>query len=128
MDVRFTFRRHQRLRQQRDFERVFAERCSVGDHLLVLYVARNELVHSRLGIKTGRRLGAAVVRSRVRRRIREAFRTCQHELPKGLDLVCIPRAPAATEAGAADFAHSLQTLIARAARKLPSQSDADSVE
>ena len=55
---RLTFRRQQRLRLQRDFERVFGQRCSVGDgRWLVLYVAANGLGYHRLGLRVGKRFG-----------------------------------------------------------------------
>lgn len=117
MTRRFAFRPRQRLRRQRDFDRVFARRCSAGDRLLVVHVEAGDLEWTRLGIKAGRRVGGAVTRSRVRRRLREAFRLKQHDLPAGLDVVCVVRSPAAA-ASVEDFSRSLETLIARAAAKL----------
>ena len=118
MTRRFAFRRRQRLRRQRDFDRVFARRCSVGDRLLVVHVEAGDLEWTRLGIKTGRRVGGAVTRSRVRRRLREAFRLRQQDLPAGLDVVCVVRGAAAAGASVEDFSRSLETLIARAAARL----------
>lgn len=45
----------------------------------------------RLGLVTSRRVGPAVVRNRVRRRLREVFRRCQDGLPRGCSLVLIAR-------------------------------------
>ena len=90
----------------------------MGDRLLVVYVDTNGLAWTRLGIRAGRRVGGAVTRSRVRRRLREAYRLKQHELPDGLDLVCVARAPEAADATVEQFSQSLETLIARAAAKL----------
>ncbi len=118
MPRRLTFRARQRLHLQRDFARVSARRCSAGDRLLVVYADVNELDWSRLGIKAGKRLGGAVVRNRIKRRVREAFRLRQHELPTGLDLICIPRPGPSAEAGVDDFARSFERLIPQAARKL----------
>ena len=115
---RFTFRPRQRLHLQRDFERVFARGCSVGGRHLVVYVVDNGLEWTRLGIKAGRRIGGAVTRSRVRRRLREAFRLEQHDLPAGLDVVCIVRGPAVADTGVEELGRSLEDLIARAAAKL----------
>jgi ribonuclease P protein component len=115
---RLTFSRRQRLHLQRDFARVSARRCSVSDGLLVVYVDANGLDWSRLGVKVGKRLGSAVVRSRVKRRVREAFRLGQEKLPSGLDIVCIARPGPAAQAGTEDFARSLERLITQARRKL----------
>ncbi len=49
----------------------------------------------RLGVTVSRRVGGAVVRSRVKRRIREWFRRERSRLPQSRDLVVIARPPAA---------------------------------
>ena len=110
------FRRSERLRLRKDFARVFAAKCSQADGALVVYVARNDLEWSRLGLSVSKRVGKAVRRNYVRRRIREAFRTQKNELPKGLDIICVARPKAADVR--CDLAHSLRTLVVRAARGL----------
>jgi ribonuclease P protein component len=55
----------------------------------------------KIGIVTSRRLGGAVVRNRVRRRLREIVRRRQHEMSEGVWLVIIARPPAATAKSAA---------------------------
>jgi ribonuclease P protein component len=49
----------------------------------------------RLGLTVSRRVGHAVVRNRLKRRIREWFLRHRSMLPTGVDLVVIARAPAA---------------------------------
>jgi len=46
---------------------------------------------TRLGITVSRKVGNAVVRNGIKRRVREAFRHVRHDMPAGLDLVAIPR-------------------------------------
>lgn len=118
MGSRLRFRPRQRLHLQRDFSRVSARRCRQGDDLLVVYVDANGLDWSRLGLRVGKRMGGAVVRNRIKRRIREAFRLRQDRLPSGLDIVCIARPGPGADAGTDDFARSLETLIPRARKKL----------
>lgn len=63
-----------------------------------LYVlARDDQAPVRVGFAAGRRIGSAVTRNRVRRRLREAVRRLRHHLPDGVDAVWIGRAPAATQ-------------------------------
>lgn len=64
-------------------------------HFLVLW-RPNGLDHSRLGVTVTRRVAGAVGRNRLKRLVREAFRTAGSSLPPGLDLVVIarPGAPA----------------------------------
>jgi ribonuclease P protein component len=50
---------------------------------------RNNLGHSRLGIAATRKIGSAVIRNRAKRLVRELFR--QSDVPRGLDIVVIPR-------------------------------------
>jgi ribonuclease P protein component len=49
----------------------------------------------RAGFVTSRRLGGAVVRNRVRRRLREIVRQHQHELREGFWIVLVARSDAA---------------------------------
>ena len=78
---------------------------------------RNGLGITRLGLAVGRAAGGAVVRSRLRRVIREAFRLNKGRLPAGLDLLVSPRAGAA-DAGPDALGRSLADLAARVAGKL----------
>ncbi len=110
------FRRRERLRLRVDFARVFAEKCTSSNRQLVVYVAANELGWSRLGRSVGRRVGNAIRRNRVRRWIREAFRTQKSLFPAGLDIVVVAKPQSAENAG--DMFEGLPDLIARAARKL----------
>ena len=84
-----TFPRNRRLRRRKDFDRVMRARCSAADDMLVVCALPNETPQTRLGISVGRRRGKAVVRNRLKRWLREAYRLNQHRLPEGYDLVCI---------------------------------------
>ena len=88
---RHRLRRQQRLRRQRDFDRVFRRGSYAADRTLVVHVVANDLPYSRLGVSVSRRVGGAVTRNRWKRWIREAFRTQQQEFPSGLDIVVRPR-------------------------------------
>jgi len=60
--------------------------------LFWMQVMSNEKPEStRLGIIASRRFGGAVDRNRAKRRIREVFRRNRASLPKGIDLVVLPR-------------------------------------
>ena len=108
--------RNQRLRRRNDFQRVFARRNRAGDQNLLIYARGNDLSHARLGLMVSRRLGRAVTRNRFKRRIREAFRTNQHDLPKDLDFVCIPRP--GTPRTVESYARSLRRLLHLLRRRL----------
>ena len=106
-------KRAQRLRKAADFERVRARRRSWAHPLLVLYVAENELDVTRVGLVVGRRIGKAVTRNRVKRRLREAVRLRYPALASGLDLVLIARPPVAS-ADYAAISLAVDDLVRRA--------------
>ena len=84
---RFSFPKNKRLVSNRQFKAVLAQRRRVSDGLLTLYVAENECGYPRLGVSIGKSHGNAVVRNRLKRLLREAFRQCQERIPSGFDYV-----------------------------------------
>lgn len=111
-----TFPQTHRMKSPAAFDRAYARRKSASDGVLIVYACENGLAHPRLGCSVSKKVGGAVVRNRVKRLFREAFRLDQHLLPPGVDLVLIPR-PGGPPALAAVRA-SLVKLAAQAARKL----------
>ena len=105
-----------RLRTKGEFARVFAADHVASNETLVVHGAANSLPHARLGLSVSGRVGNAVVRNLWKRRIREAFRLLQKELPPGIDLVVRPRKGAACEFQA--ICRSLPQLARRIARQL----------
>ena len=65
---------------------------------------------ARLGVTASRKVGGAVVRNRVKRRIRAAFRGLRGILPPGSDVVVIAR-PAAAALGGRELAATLAELF-----------------
>jgi ribonuclease P protein component len=87
-----------RLKLAREFERVRTEGKTVRGSLLLLgALPLKEEKLFRVGFVTSRRIGGAVVRNRVRRRLRDIVRRNQHELVNGVWLVLVAR-PAAAKA------------------------------
>jgi ribonuclease P protein component len=64
--------------------------------LLIARFVANEDGTIRWGLSTGKRLGGAVVRNRVRRRLREGIRGVQPHIRKGWDIMLIARPESAT--------------------------------
>ncbi len=81
----------------------------------------DEPARSRLGVTVSRRVGIAVVRNRVKRRVREIFRrVIRDNLPAGTSIVVIARAGSATLASAAidnELAIAVRNLGARITAK-----------
>ncbi len=59
--------------------------------LLAARILRTDLETTRFGMATSRAIGSAVVRNRVRRRIREALRTLEPSIQPGWDVLLIAR-------------------------------------
>ena len=70
----------------------------------MLVAPHRESGRARLGVTVSRKVGNAVVRNRVKRRIREWFRRDGSALAQGRDVVVIARASAASLEGSAVFA------------------------
>jgi len=99
---RFRLPAARRLKLRREFDRVRKEGNTVRGGLLMLGVLPVEAEKSfRLGLITSRRVGGAVVRNRVRRRLREIVRRHQHALTSGVWFVVIARPGAAGATSAA---------------------------
>ena len=72
------------------FRRLYATSGQANGYL-VLYARPNRLGINRVGITTGKKLGHAVVRNRVRRRLREVYRLNEDKFTSGWDIVVVAR-------------------------------------
>jgi len=86
-----TFRKKERLRLRKDFDRVFKEGKVVQNDYLVMLYRKNGLGYSRIGIVVKKRFGKAHDRNRIKRWIREIYRRWKMEFPKGYDYVFLTR-------------------------------------
>jgi ribonuclease P protein component len=85
-------RSRQRLRTRAEFDRAFRRGVRLEGRLFVLIAVPNGTAVNRLGLAVNRRVGGAVVRNRVKRRLRESFRRRGAPGPVGFDLVLVARA------------------------------------
>jgi ribonuclease P protein component len=70
------FRRADRITGEATFRALLGRGFRHSTAHLIVHVLANELGHSRLGLTVPRKVGKAVLRNRVKRRLREAFRRC----------------------------------------------------
>lgn len=85
----------ERLRCPRAYRRVFQQGKKLLSPLFVLYILPTSQPHSRLGLAVSKRIGSAVVRNRVKRRLREVFRRHKNLLNLHSDVVVVARSAAA---------------------------------
>ncbi|HVS00974.1 MAG TPA: ribonuclease P protein component [Thermoanaerobaculia bacterium] len=99
----------EKVRRRADYLRCYRTGRRRHGPLATLHFVPNQLGHPRLGITASRKVGKAVVRQRLKRRIREVYRRWdrRHALPT-LDLVVHLK----SEAGKADF-RTLQAELLR---------------
>lgn len=79
------------IKENHIFRRLYNRGKSAAMPSLVLYVRRNGRKENRLGLTVSTKVGKAVVRNKVRRRLREIYRLHQAELDRGWDLVAVAR-------------------------------------
>ncbi len=74
------------LKQNRDFRGLYARGKTAASPCLALYCRRNRLSQNRLGITVGGKLGGAVTRNKVRRRIRALYSANEDKLARASTL------------------------------------------
>ncbi len=96
-----------------DFAALQAGGTTRSHPLMIAKVRRTDLSDVRFGLSTGRPLGNAVVRNRVRRRLREALRVMAPSFQPGWDVLIIAR-PALVAADHAALVEALERLLRKA--------------
>ena len=102
-----SFPKHLRLLRRGEFRRVYDEGRRRSTPLCTVFFRSNGLDESRLGLTVPVAVGNAVIRNRVKRRVREAFRQNRAAIPGGWDIVVNPR----REAAKAPFPDLVRQLI-----------------
>ena len=84
-----------RLTDSPEFERVYRQGTAYRGHRFSVHAFPNEHGTPRLGLSVSRKVGNAVTRNAVRRRLREVFHSCISETSGNLDFVVSARPAAA---------------------------------
>lgn len=97
------------LKNSREFGSVYNTRNSVANKYLVMYLRDNGLEYNRLGISVSKKVGNSVVRHRVTRLVREAYRLNRDNIDVGYDIVIVAR-PASKDKKCQDIESALMQL------------------
>ena len=89
------------------FDAVYRAGKRLSSSHFTVFVRPNELDLSRFGFSIKKALGGAVVRNRIRRRLREMVRCHRQEIPLGWDVVIHPKSKVAT----GEFAKLAEELV-----------------
>jgi ribonuclease P protein component len=100
------------LSRPQDFAKLQSDGATRSHKLLLARFRRTGLETTRIGLSTGRKLGGAVVRNRVRRRLRETLRVMAPSFQPGWDVLIIAR-PAIVEADHDALVGALHRLLQR---------------
>lgn len=111
------------LKQNHEFRRLYSKGKSAVSPYFAIYCRKNHRPMSRLGITTGVKLGNAVKRNRVRRRIRELYRTNEANILCGYDIIVVARTRA-IYAHYADLEHSFRKLLKKLELAVPREEKA----
>jgi len=80
------------LTENRRFRALYQRGKSYAAKTMAVYVLKNQLkTQNRLGITVSSKLGKAVSRNRMRRRLKEAYRLNEHRVRPGYDIVLVAR-------------------------------------
>ena len=98
------------LKKNRDFQNVYKNGVSYANKYLVMYVLENRTDNLRLGISVSKKVGNSIVRHRLARLVREAFRLNTSHIPDGIDVVVVVKA-GLRDKGYAETSNSMIHLL-----------------
>ena len=82
------------LKKNYEFQRLYSKGKSAVTPFLVVYVRKTKKRTNKIGFTVSTKLGKAVVRNRVRRRLREIYRLSEDDFAPGLEMVVVARVKA----------------------------------
>ena len=80
-----------RVKKEKDFNAIFQEGKSVANRKFVVYRLENSEQHFRVGLSVSKKLGNAVTRNQIKRRIRHVLIAHKDQIIENLDFVVIAR-------------------------------------
>ena len=84
------------LKKNYEFHRLYSKGRSAVTPFLVVYARQSRRPGNRIGFTVSNKLGKAVKRNRVRRRLREIYRLNEKRFVRGTELVVVARGRAVT--------------------------------
>ena len=97
------------LKNNRDVRRLYRRGKSAAHPLMAVYCRGNGGKENRVGVTVSAKLGGAVWRNRVKRRLRALYRENEEKFRAGQDLILIGRKPA-HDAGYSDLERAFLRL------------------
>ena len=79
------------LKKNHEFRRLYSKGKNSASKCVVVYCTRNGKAENRLGVTVSTKLGGAVQRNRIRRRLKEIYRINEKSLKAGYDIILVAR-------------------------------------
>ena len=80
-----------RVKREKDFKAIFKDGTSFANRKFVVYQLENQQNHFRVGLSVSKKLGNAVTRNQIKRRIRQILQSVKGSLVEHVDFVVIAR-------------------------------------
>ena len=87
----FELKKSEIIGDKRDFNRVYSKGKSFANRAMVIYILNDEKYNGKVGFAAGKKLGCAVVRNRVKRLMREAYRLTKKNLRRNFAVILVGR-------------------------------------
>lgn len=100
------------LKKNYEFKRLYLRGKKEADPFLAVYCRKNKTAVNRVGITVGKKIGNAVQRNRLRRRIKEAYRINENIFLPGYDIVIVGRVKASFS-GFDELCQSMKNLFSK---------------
>ena len=100
-----------RVKKSQDFDNIIRKKQSFANRQFVIYYQENKLDHMSLGISVSKKLGKAHERNKLKRYVRESFKT-RKDFLKNYDIIIIVR-PAAKGLSFLEFGSSIDHVLKR---------------
>ena len=81
------------IRNKFEFNRVYSKGRSYVNQMMIIHVVNSDNVKGKVGFAVGKKIGNAVVRNRIKRLMREAYRIGQHSINQNISMILIARKP-----------------------------------
>jgi len=99
-----------KLSKTSEFKKVFSEGRRIEGKNLTIFTLKNDYNFNRPGIIVKKETGKAVVRNKIKRRLREAFRLINKKLSPGYDIIMLAKINI-RESGYFEICHDLESLF-----------------
>ena len=80
-------------RSKQEFNKVYGKGRSYVNHFLIIHVLQSNKIEGKIGFVVGKKIGNAVIRNRIKRMLREAYRLNQHDIQNDVSMILIARKP-----------------------------------